>query len=126
MTASLAVATLLTLKAHEWLLVLFWAAMTAAIIALHPARSQCSRSPAEPTPYSRAWRRLGLVPAAVYAAQMAANHRAGLIGDDTNGFEHWTVQAALPIALVLLVALSALKTDGWRIPAASAAIAPPR
>src|SRR3954470_10819488 len=28
-TASLAIATLLTTKAHEWLLVLFWAAVTA-------------------------------------------------------------------------------------------------
>jgi hypothetical protein len=31
------------------------------------------------------------------------------------------VQAALPICLVLLVALSAFRTDGWRVPAASAA-----
>ena len=53
---------------------------------------------------------------------MAANHRAGLVGDDTNGFEHWTVQSALPIALVLLVLLSAFRTEGWRVPAASAAI----
>ena len=121
-TASLALATLLTLKAHEWLLVLFWAAMTAAIIALHPARSQVFALPRRADPVLAGTAALGLLPAAVYAAQMAANHRAGLIGDDTNGFEHWTVQAALPIALVLLVALSALKTDGWRIPAASAAI----
>ena len=44
-TASLALATILTLRAHEWLLVLFWAAMTAAIVALHPARSRAFALP---------------------------------------------------------------------------------
>ena len=120
-TVSMAVATLLTLKAHEWLLVLFWAALTAAIIALHPARPQIFVRPRSVDPTLATLAALATVPAAIYAAQMAANHRAGLTGDDTNGFEHWTIQAALPIALALLVALSALKTDGWRIPAASAA-----
>jgi hypothetical protein len=121
-TASMAVATLLTLKTHEWLLVLFWAAITAAIIALHPARARVFTRPRTADPVLAGLAALATVPAIVYAAQMAANRRAGLIGDDTNGFEHWTIQAALPIALVLLVALSALKTEGWRIPAASAAI----
>ena len=121
-TASMGVATLLTLKAHEWLLVLFWAAVTTAIIALHPARPQIFARPRSVDPTLATLAALATAPAAIYAAQMAANHRAGLTGDDTNGFEHWTVQAALPIALVLLVALSALKTPGWRIPAASAAI----
>jgi hypothetical protein len=122
LTAALALATLLTLKAHEWLLVAFWAAVTAIIVALHPARAQLLAGPAKPDPVLATVAALALVPAAIYAAQMAANHRAGLPGDDTNGFQHWTVQAALPIALVLLVALSALKTDGWRIPAITAAI----
>jgi hypothetical protein len=122
LTAALALATLLTLKAHEWLLVAFWAAVTAIIVALHPARAQLLARPAKPDPVLATVAALALVPAAIYAAQMAANHRAGLPGDDTNGFQHWTVQAALPIALVLLVALSALKTDGWRIPAITAAI----
>jgi hypothetical protein len=35
---------------------------------------------------------------------------------------NWTVQSALPVCLVLLLALSAAKTDGWRVPAASAAV----
>jgi len=121
-TASLAVATLLTLKAHEWLLVGFWAAVTAAIIALHPARKRVLARPARPDPIIATVAALAVVPAAIYAAQMAAKYRAGFPGDDTNGFEHWTVQAALPLALVGLVALSALKTDGWRVPALSAAI----
>jgi hypothetical protein len=121
-TAAMGVATLLTLKTHEWLLVGFWAAMTAAIVALHPARSRVFARPGRADPVLAALAAFAFVPAAIYAAQMAANRRAGLIGDNTNGFEHWTVQAALPIALVLLVALSALRTDGWRIPAATAAI----
>ena len=121
-TAAMGVATLLTLKAHEWLLVLFWVGITAAIVVLYPARSRVFVLPRRADPVLAGLAVLAIVPGAVYAAQMAANHRAGLIGDDTNGFEHWTIQAALPIALVLLVGLSALKTDGWRIPAVSAAI----
>ena len=101
---------------------LFWAAVTAAVAALHPARAQLLALPRRADPALAGLAALAAVPAALYAAQMAANRRAGLIGDDTNGFEHWAVQAALPIALVLLVALSALKTDGWRVPAASAAL----
>ena len=121
-TASLAIATLLSLKAREWLLVAFWAAVTAAIAAFHPARRQLLARPRKPDPILATVAALAVVPAAIYATQMAAKHRAGFPGDDTNGFEHWTVQAALPIALVLLVALSALKTDGWRVPAITAAI----
>ena len=120
--ASLAIGTALTLKAHEWLLVAFWAVVTAAIVALHPARKQLLAHPSKPDPILAVVAALALIPAAVYAAQMAANHRAGLPGDDTNGFQHWTVQAALPIALAGLVALSSLKTDGWRVPAITAAI----
>jgi hypothetical protein len=122
LVTALAIATLLTLKAHEWLLVGFWAAVIAAIAALHPARKQLLTRPGKPDPILAVVAALALVPAAIYAAQMAANHRAGLPGDDTNGFQHWTVQAALPIALVGLVALSALQTDGWRVPAITAAI----
>lgn len=123
-TAALAIATLLTLKAHEWLLVGFWAGITAIIVALHPARAQVfalrgRRGQADPILAIVA--ALALVPAVIYAADMAANRRAGLPGDDTNGFEHWTIQASLPLALTGLVALSALKTDGWRIPAITAA-----
>jgi hypothetical protein len=65
---------------------------------------------------------LAAVPAVIYAEQMAGNRRAGLPGDNTLGFEHWTVQSALPLCLVLLVALSAFRTEGCRIPAASAAL----
>jgi hypothetical protein len=119
---AMALAALLTLKAHEWLLVAFWAAVTAAIAALHPARAQLLARRGRPDPILAVVAGLAVVPAAIYAARMAANHRAGIPGDDTNGFEHWTIQAALPIALVGLVALSALKTDGWRVPAVSAAV----
>jgi hypothetical protein len=90
-TASLAIATLLALKAHEWLLVAFWAAVTAAIAALHPARRRLLARPRKPDPILAVVAALALVPAAIYAAQMAANHRAGLAGDETNSFEHWTV-----------------------------------
>ena len=79
----LAVATLLTLKAHEWLLVGFWAAVTAAIIALHPARKHVLARPARPDPIIATVAALAVVPAAIYAAQMAAKYRAGFPGDDT-------------------------------------------
>lgn len=122
LTASLALATLLTTKPHEWLLVAFWAAVTAAVVALHPARSRVVAFGRPADLRLAALAAAALAPAGVYAAQMAAHYRAGLAGDDTNGFEHWTVQSAAAIAIVLLVALSAIKADGWRIPAISAAV----
>lgn len=121
-TTSLALATVLTTKAREWLLVLVLAVFTAVVIALHPARSRVFRASGAPDWTLAALAALAAVPAGIYAADMAANRRAGLGGDDTLGFEHWTVQSALPVCLVLLVALSAAKTDGWRVPAASAAV----
>jgi hypothetical protein len=120
-TASLALATLLTTKTHEWLLVLVLLAFTAVIIALHPARSRLLAVGRKPDRVLAALAMLAAVPAGIYAEQMAANRRAGIVGDETASFEHWTVQSALPLCLVLLVALSALKTGGWRIPAATAA-----
>jgi hypothetical protein len=121
-TASLALATLLTAKTREWLLVLVLAGFTAVVIALHPARSRVFRVGGACDRRLAALAALAAVPAGIYAVRMAANRRAGLIGDDTLGFEHWTVQSALSVCLVLLVALSAAKTDGWRVPAASAAV----
>jgi hypothetical protein len=121
-TGALAVATLLTTKPHEWLLVAFWGAVSAAVIALHPERSRVLALRHGADPLLAALTAIAVVPAAVYAAQMAAKYRGGHPGDDTNGFEHWTVQSAAAIAIVLLVALSALKTDGWRVPAISAAV----
>ena len=121
-TASLALATLLTTKAHEWVLVLVVAAFTAVVVALHPARSRVFRAGGARDRMLAVLAALAVVPAGVYATDMAANRRAGLAGDNTLGFEHWTLQSALPICLVLLIALSALRTDGWRVPAASAAV----
>ena len=75
-TVSLGVATLLTTKPHEWLLVAFWAAATAAVVALHPARSRVlalGRMKAERALAALA--ALAVVPAGIYAAQMAAQRR---------------------------------------------------
>ena len=116
LTASLALATLLTTKPHEWLLVAFWAAVTAAVVALHPARSRVVAFGRPADLRLAALAAAALAPAGVYAAQMASHDRAGLAGDDTNGFEHWTVQSAAAIAIVLLVALSAIKATAGASP----------
>ena len=120
-SASLALATLMTMKAGEVLLVLVLTAFTAVVIALHPARSRLLAVGGTPSRVLAALATLAVVPAGVYAEQMAANRRAGVMGDNTLGFQHWTVQSALPVCLVLLVALGALRTDGWRVPAAAGA-----
>jgi hypothetical protein len=120
-TASVALATFLTVRAHEWLLVLVMAAFSAVLVALHPARAQLLGVEHRPHGVLVALATIAAVPAAIYAEHMAANRRSGIPGDDTNTFEHWTVQSAVAICLVLLVALSALRTDGWRVPGASAA-----
>jgi hypothetical protein len=105
LTASLALATLLTTRTREWLLVLALAASTAVVAAVHPARSRVFAAGGTTDRVLAALATLAVVPAAIYAERVAANRRAGVLGDNTLGFEHWTVQSALPICLVLLVAL---------------------
>ena len=56
---------------------------------------------------------------------MISAQRRGLppLDAESNGMHHWTVMAALALAVVGLAVLASLGTHGWRIPAVSAALA---
>jgi hypothetical protein len=97
----------------------------AILLALHPAREEFrnARGGAKPT-----LALAGLVAAAPclsYAARMTSAQRRHLPPVDavTNGLHHWTAMTALALSVLLLVLLASLGTNGWRIPAWSAALA---
>jgi hypothetical protein len=95
------------------------------LLALHPARSTFLARGRRPERAMLALASVGAAPALVYAWHMASAERRDLPPADavTNGLHHWTVMAALPLLVLLLVVLAALRTSGWRIPALSASIA---
>ena len=101
------------------------ACVSAALIALHPARRTFfTRGPQlEATVLALA--AIAAVPALVYAWRMASAQRRERPPADavSNGLHHWTVMAALALTVLLLVLLAVLRTAGWRIPAISASIA---
>jgi hypothetical protein len=57
------------------------------------------------------------IPWFIYAATAASAHRDERRPIDvTWEFNHWPIQAALPIALVFIAALAASYAHGWRVP----------
>ncbi len=57
------------------------------------------------------------VPWCIYASTSASAHRHGRLPiDETWGFNHWPVQAALAVAMVLVAALAATFPPGWVVP----------
>jgi hypothetical protein len=59
---------------------------------------------------------LAVAPCCAYAWTSARTAGSGHVTDDTWGFDHWPIQAALPLALLLICALSAGHPSGWRRP----------
>lgn len=128
-TAIVAVSLVIAaLTAEEWRYFGLVAAIIFALsilLALHPTRQEflSGRGPMKPT-----LALAGLVAAApclLYAARMTSAQRRHLPPLDavSNGLHHWTVMAALALSIPLLVLLASLGTNGWRIPAWSAALA---
>jgi len=127
-TALVAIALALAGVAGEawWYLVLGGgvAGAFAVLVALHPARQTLlARGPLDPTMLVLAV--VAALPILVYAWRMARAQRRDLPPVDavSNGLHHWTVMAAVALAVLLLVSLAALGTSGAGIPATSAAIA---
>ena len=56
-------------------------------------------------------------PWSAYALRLADTARAGLYPEPTGLLDQWPVLAALAIALILVGALAATLTTGWRVPA---------
>lgn len=101
------------------------AAVAAAVLALHPARSAFLARGPRFQPVMLAAAVLAAPPCGIYAWRMASAQRRHLPPADavSNGFHHWTVMAALALLVVALLVLAALGTPGWRVPAVSASIA---
>ena len=66
---------------------------------------------------------LAIGPCCAYAWTAARTTGGTALTDDTWGFDHWPVQAALPVALLLISALAAGHPAGWRLPTWSAGAA---
>jgi hypothetical protein len=66
---------------------------------------------------------LAIGPCCAYAWTAARTTGSTALTDDTWGLDHWPVQAALPLALLLISALAAGHPAGWRLPTWSAAAA---
>ena len=64
---------------------------------------------------------LAIGPCCAYAWSAATG--SARITDDTWGLDHWPVQAAFPLAVLLIAALAAGRPAGWRMPAWSAGAA---
>jgi hypothetical protein len=128
MGAVLVALTLAAIAAEEWwylALVGLLAAALGLLLALHPAR-QAFLSRTEPSkPLLALLASVAAVPCLVYASRMASAQRRNLppLDAESNGLHHWTVMAALGLAVLFLMLLATLGTDGWRVPAWSAALA---
>ena len=127
-TALVAIALGLAGAAGEawWYLVLAGgvAVAFALLVALHPARrTLLARGRLEPATLTLA--AVAAAPLLLYAWRMARAQRRDLPPADavSNGLHHWTVMAAVAVAVLLLVLLAALGTSGAAIPAISASIA---
>ncbi|MFD6134064.1 hypothetical protein [Isoptericola sp. NPDC056618] len=85
------------------------------------------RPPTVPRPHLRdwwpgAWAAVGAWAWAGYAGMAVAATWRGLADDVTVGFQHWPVQAALPLALSLVAGLAAIHPAGWALPTTCVAV----
>lgn len=62
-------------------------------------------------------------PLCTYAWTSAGNTDAATLHSESVGLDHWPVQAALPIATLLIAVFAAGHPRGWRMPLWSAAVA---
>ena len=98
---------------------------TGLLLAVHPARGEMLRRGASAQPSLLGLGMVAALPCLVYANRMISAQRRDLppLDAESNGMHHWTVMAALGLAVVGLAFLASLGTHGWRIPAWSAALA---
>jgi hypothetical protein len=100
------------------------AGLCAPLLVLHPARRTFLEWGRHPDPLLLSLAVAAAVPSLAYVLRMASAARHGLPPADavSNGLHHWTVMAALALAVLLLVVLAAMGTSGWRIPAVSGSL----
>jgi hypothetical protein len=126
--AVLVALTLAAIAAEEWrylALVGLLAAALGILFELHPARQAFLHRTGRSNSLIALLASVAAVPCLVYASRMASAQRHNLppLDAESNGLHHWTVMAALGLAVLFLMLLATLGTDGWRVPAWSAALA---
>ena len=103
-----------------WYLGLAAALLTATglLLAMHPARGEILRCGASAQPLLLGLGAVAALPCLVYATRMISAQRRGLppLDAESNGMHHWTVMAALALAVVGLAVLASLGTHGWTNP----------
>lgn len=92
-------------------------AATAALIATRNAE----RRPLLLTRWRLSWPSMAMAalaigPCVYYAWTSARTTGTSAITDDTWGLDHWPVQAALPLAALLVAGIAAGHPSGWRVP----------
>jgi hypothetical protein len=93
-----------------------FAVLLAVLVALHPARDRLWRAGRISVP-SAVIVALAAVPLVAYAIHMGRLERLGAPTDPHIVEHHWTTMAAVAVGILLVGALAALRTEGWRIPA---------
>jgi MFS family permease len=118
---------LAAVAATEWWYLALVAVLATAfgvLLVLHPARHAVGHRTGSFKVLLALLASVAAVPCLVYANRMASAQRRNLppLDGETNGLHHWTAMAALGLAVVFLMLLAALGTEGWHIPAWSAAL----
>ena len=91
------------------------------IAALHPSRGELF-NPGKPSAWTAGIALIAMVPLAAYAAAEAAKQLSGI--DPVHAeVGHWALMAGLASSLVGVIGLTALRTEGWRLPLWSAGLA---
>jgi hypothetical protein len=99
-----------------------FAVLLAVLVALHPARDRLWRPGPISLP-SAVIVALAAVPLVGYGIHMGRLERLGAPTDPHVVEHHWTTMAAVAVGILLVGALAALRTEGWRIPAWCAGLA---
>jgi hypothetical protein len=99
-----------------------FAVLLGALQVLHPATHRLVH-PGRISPPSAVIVALAAVPLIAYALRMAELQREGVATDPHIVEHHWTTMAAMAVGILLIGALAALRTRGWRIPAWCAGLA---
>lgn len=121
-----AVAGALGLDPLSFISVGMLAVMLAVLVWLHPERGRGFARPRMPNRLIGAFAAVAALPAMAYAIAVSANQRAALPPFEEASRPQaggWSGAAALAVTIVLVAALAAARTNGWRIPASTAGLA---
>jgi hypothetical protein len=92
----------------------------AILVAVHPASTALMKGTPSFSPVLAGITVVGAVPLTWFALHAAKLQRTGFPADPHVKQSHWTIMAAMALAILLVALVSSLKLPGWRISAWSA------